>query len=228
MSLLVSIGSAIEYCNTNGIDVPPDLYRRARAAGAVKAASDLASINAEYRDAITASLTKYFEGAAVASPRNQFKRGMVAAFGDAFDLGWTDGGAEMPPDEDALEWLNARVDAEFGFIDGLFAQIKTMRRDEEMDYFSFITARADAYISSVAGVYNAARMYAKKAQPLTWHLGKTEAHCDTCASLEGGSHRASWYISRNYIPRQAGAAMDCGGYRCDCYLTDKDGKKVTI
>lgn len=228
MSLLVSIGSAIEYCQTNSIDIPADLYKRAKLAGAVKAESDLASINAGYRTAIINSLIRYFEGGALASSRNQFKRGMVDAFGAAFDLGWTDGGAEMPPEADALAWLNSRVDAEFGFIDGLFSQIKGLRNEEDFDYFAFITARADGYISSVAGVYNAARMYAKKSQPLTWNLGNTEKHCDTCAKLNGKKHKASWYISRNYIPRQAGAAMECGGYKCDCYLTDKDGNTVTI
>ena len=67
---------------------------------------------------------------------------------------------------------------------------------------------------------------AKSNQPLTWRLGKTEEHCDTCAKLDGQTHRLKWYTARDYMPKKPGAAMDCGGWNCDCGLFDKDGKRV--
>lgn len=228
MTLPQSVADAVEYCNQNGIDIPPDLYRRARSVGATKAASGIAPINAAYRDVITEALTTYFEGGSVTGPRNQFKRGVVDAFGGAFDLGWVDGGQEPPLDEAALEWYNARVNAEFANIDMLFAQIKDLRKDEEYDFFAFVTARADGYVSAVLAVYNAAVLFAKKNKMLTWRLGNTETHCATCLKLDGGRKRASWYINHNYIPRQPGASMDCGGYNCDCSIIDDDGKEVTL
>lgn len=228
MTLKQAVTEAIEHAKQNGMDIPADLMARAYNVGALKAASDLASINAYYRDVITEALTRYFEGGAVAALRNLFKRGMVEAFGAAFDLGWRDGGGTPPPDADALSWFNARVDAEFGHIGVLFTQIKELRKDTEFDYFQFVTARADGYVSSVAGVYNAGVMFAQKNKMLTWNLGNTEKHCSDCAKLSGGKHRASWYLARNFIPRQPGAAMECGGYKCDCYLTDDAGKVITI
>jgi hypothetical protein len=190
---------------------------------ALKATGDLAAINAVYHDAITESLVSYFEGGSLAKSKNSFKRAMIEAFGGAWDAGW-DGN---PPTGDALEWFNARTQQEIAFIDGLYVQAKELRKDPEADTFAWATARADGYTATVSSVHNAARMWAKGGQMLTWHLGNTEKHCETCAELDGKSHRASWYISRDYIPRKPGAAMLCGGYYCDCSLTDKNGKDIT-
>jgi len=190
---------------------------------------DLSTINAQYHDAITSILTGYFEGGgSISAPRNEFRRTANDALGAAFDGGWQDGGQAMPPDEDALAWLNARIEQEFGNIASLFEQAKQLRKEEEFDFFSWATARADGYTNTLGELYNAGVMWAQKNKMLTWNLGQTEVHCDTCQSLDGKSHRASWYISRDYIPRKPGAAMDCRGYRCDCKLTDKEGNEVTV
>ncbi len=191
-------------------------------------AGTLSSINATYHDAITQALTGYFEGGSAATSRNQFKRATTIAFGDAMDAGTVAGGGELPFTGDALDWFNARLEQEFGNIASLFVQAKEIKK-EGGDFFTWVNARADGYTSSVAGVYNVAVLFAKGNQMLTWNLGATEKHCDTCSKLSNGSaHRASWYIARNYYPRQPGASMECGGYNCDCYLTDKAGKQVTI
>jgi hypothetical protein len=191
-------------------------------------AEGIDSLNADYHDAITDALVSYLEGGSVSGPRSRFRRAMVQAFGDAFELGWVDGGAELPFEGEALEWYNARVEQEMGFIDALFQQAKQLRKDKEFDAFAWATARADGYTGTILSIYNAAVLFAKKNQLLTWHLGATETHCSTCASLNNKRHPAYWYIARDYIPRKAGAAMDCQGYNCDCYLTDKNGNEVTI
>ncbi|MCP4263652.1 MAG: hypothetical protein GY774_40015 [Planctomycetes bacterium] len=187
------------------------------------------SILKKYHDEITQALINYLEkGGSVASHKNAFKRGMVYAFGEAFELGWLDAGREIPFDSNAQAWLNARMEAELAHIDSVFVQAKELRKDDG-DFFQWVTARADGYTSSVRAVYNAASMFAMKGKLLTWHLGETEEHCPTCEEvLNGTRHRASWYIARNYIPRQPGAGMDCGGYNCDCKLTDQKGNEVTL
>lgn len=223
-----SIAEAIQYADGNGIEIPADIRARARRVGALKAGKTLPEISAQYTNAIIEAIVTYFEGGSVTSPRNLFRRAMVVAFGAAFDLGWLDGGGEMPPDETALEWFNPRVNQEFGYIDGLFANIKQLKKEDGFDYYAWATQRAAGYARSLGGVYNAGKMFAQGSKMLTWHLGETEVHCDTCAKLDGQRHRASWYIARNYIPRQSGASMDCGGYNCDCSLKDDKGNSVTI
>lgn len=228
--LHTTIKASIEYAIENGIELPDDLIKQASRVGALKAIGrSLAEIRAFYHDAITDAMIGYFESSKpITTFKNQIRVAMVNAFLSAFEMGWVDGGQKLPVRGEALDWYNARVDAEMGFIAGLFVQAKEMRAEGAEGWFDWVNARADGYVSSVDGVYNAAMMYAKKGQMLTWHLGRTEQHCDTCAKLNGGRHRASWYLARNYIPRQPGAYMDCGGYRCDCSLTDEDGNEVTI
>lgn len=205
-------------------EVPPRLYNRRT----VKASGDLSSVNGTYHDAITSALIDYFEGGPVATSRNQIKNAMITAFGDAFDMGYTDGGGELPIPDDALGWIEARLNQEAGFIDMLFQDAKNLRKDAEFDYFVWASERADGYTNTLQAIYNAGALWAKGNLKLTWNLGNTEKHCATCAKLDGSTHRASWYISRNYIPRQPGAGMDCGGYHCDCYLTDPKGETVTL
>jgi hypothetical protein len=207
--------------------VTNDIWMGAASAGVFKAAGDIAEINAKYHDAISQSLVDYLEGGSVTGPRNRFKKAMVEAFGSAFDTGYVDGGAELPAEADALEWYNARVEQELAYIDQLFAQAKELRKDKEADTFAWVNMRADGYTASVSSVYNAGKMYAQKNQLLLWRFGDAD-HCATCEKLNGQKHKASWYLSRDYIPGKPGAAMDCGGYRCKCALLDRNGNTVTI
>jgi hypothetical protein len=190
--------------------------------------ADMGAINAAYHDEITQALIAYFEGGSIAAPKNSFKRATLTAFQDAFDLGYSDGGGELPVDAEANAWLEARTQEEFGNVDALFEQAKELRKDKEFAYFDWVTARADAYSSTAMSVYNSAALMAKKNQMLTWRLGMTETHCSDCSELDGNSHRASWYISHNYIPRKPGSSTACQGFNCDCRLEDSDGNEVTI
>lgn len=225
-----SITQAFEYLTTNSIEIPVDLLIEARAKGikAGYAEGGVSEITARYNNEIVSSLTTYFEGGSITSPRNQFRQAMIEAFNSAFDTGYEDGGGALPLDPNAAAWLQAQIGAEVGHIDTVFEQVKELRKEPEFDFFSWITGKADGYTATISAIYNAAVLWAKKNQLLTWGLGNTEKHCDSCLKLDGQSHRASWYIARDYIPRKPGAAMDCGGYHCDCRLKDKDGNEVTI
>jgi len=219
---------AIKYADENMIELPLDLRIRAYMAGAIKAAGDLAAINAKYHDAITQSLINYFENARGKKNQKAFKNAMIDAFTSAFGLGWADGGQPLPFSAEAVEWLSAKVAEEVVHIDGLFVNAKELRKEKDFDYFAWITERADGYTQTLQAIYNAGRMFALKNKMLAWSLGATEKHCKTCAKLDGQRHRAAWYVSRNYIPRMPGASMECGGYKCDCHLSDDEGNEITI
>jgi hypothetical protein len=226
--------SALVWCAVNHVSVPRDTLAKIEEKGihipmALKADGDISGVNAAYHDAITEALTAYFEeGGSVAGPKNAIKQAVTEAFGAAFDTGWVDGGGELPADEDALDWFNARVEQEYGFIDVLLEQAKQLRKEEEPDWFTWLTSRADSFTATVGSIYNAAVLFAKKNQMLEWSLGNTEKHCATCSKLDGGRHRASWYIAHDYIPRKPGANLDCGGFNCDCSLVDDQGNELTI
>lgn len=206
--------------------VTPFLSTRARLLAGVKA--DITDINMTYHDAITSALINYMEGGPIAPSRNQFKQAMIQAFGDAFDAGWIEGGGELPIDDDAIAWVEERLNQEASYIDGLFAEAKELRKDKEFDFFSWISAKADSYTNTLRELHNVAKMMGSKRTMLTWRLGNTEVHCSTCASLNGKRHRASWFISHDYIPGKPGCSLECQGYNCDCRLETDEGEIVTI
>lgn len=222
-TLPVEILHSIHYRESNGLPMPVELKTRA-----FKAAGDYGAISADYHDRITQALIDYFEGGNLTSSRNNFKKGMAYSFSAAFDLGWVDGGADFPVDSDASDWLAAREETELGYIDSAFQQAKALKAEANFDYLPWVSQRADGYVQTLSSIYAAGKMWANKNQMLTWVLGTTEQHCATCSKLAGGRHRASWYIARDYIPQKPGAAMDCGGYYCDCDLQNDQGESVML
>ena len=228
--LHTSITKAFEYLSNQSVEIPSDLLITARLKG-VKSdlvAGDLSGINKKYHDVITGRLVDYFEGGAIGAARNAFKQAMINAFGGAFDLGWTDGGQDLPVDEAALAWLEARLNQEVGYIDMLFQEAKELRKDSEFDYFTWITARADGYTNTLKEIYNAARMRATTDQMVTFAGDDGVQSCDTCQKLQGQRHKLSWFIARNYIP-PFGSGLDCAkGGHCKHGLMDEKGNWVTI
>lgn len=158
--------------------------------------------------------------------RNAASRAVVEAVPAAFYRGYQDAGGEdtEPDDED---WLTARQDAERGYLPGVFDWLAE-QRDAETITEDAVRARVDNWASSLASIYVEGQLRGSKNKMLTWSLGSTEKHCATCASLNGQRHSAKWYVRRNYIPRKPQADMDCGGWNCDCSLSDDNGNDVTL
>jgi hypothetical protein len=223
-----AVNKAISFADRNGIEVPPDLLMRARRAGATKAEGDLTAINARYHDAITTALVGYFEGGSLVAARNAFRREMVQAMGDAFDLGWVDGGGEMPPDQDVTDWLSARMDAEMGHIEMLFEQAKALKKEEDFDYFTWAVSRADGYTNSLRDAYNTAKLRAMKDQMVTFDGEDGAESCDDCRRYKGQRRKISWFVARDAVP-PFGIGLECHpGGRCQHVLVNDEGEAITV
>jgi len=192
-------------------------------------AGDLSSINKKYHDTITRVLIAYFEGGAVAPARASFREAMLTAFGDAYDMGWLDGGATLPiDDEDALGWLEARLNQESSYIGMLFEQVKQLRKEANFDFFTWATARADGYTNTLKEVYNNARLRAMPNMMVTFDGDDGKESCETCQMLKGKRHKISWFIKNEYVP-PFGSNLDCAkGGHCEHGLKDDKGDWVTI
>ena len=226
--LIASLSRAFGYLHAQGTEIPLDIQLKARQFGVIKAAGDFAGVNKAYHDAITQALTTYFEGGSITAPRNAFKRATIQAFSDAFDLGWTDGGGELPIDNDAISWLEARLNQEVGFIDMLFQEAKELRKDAEFDYFSWLTAKADGYTGTLRELYNAGKLRAMKDQMVTFDGEDGRESCDTCKMLKGKRHKISWFVKRNYVPPY-GTGLQCArGGQCQHGLMNDAGDWITV
>lgn len=234
---LMSIPKALSWLADHNIPLPADLHLSLEQKGllkdykrqGMKQADSTEAVNKEYHDAITESLTGYFEeDGRATSYKSQFKQAMVEAFGSVYDLGWTDGGGELPVDSDALDWLNARIDQEFGFIDMLFQEAKELRKEEEFDFFSWVTFHADNYTRTLREIYNQARLRVSEDVMVTFEGEDGEESCPTCQKLKGVRHKISWFVKRNYVP-PFGSGLECGrGGRCQHGLFDDKGEQITI
>ena len=236
MSKDLAIQKALQYLSDNGIPLPAELHLQLETKGYLKSfkrnsskqAESIEEANATYHDVITESLISYFEGGSVGSSRNDFKQAVITAFSDTFDLGWIDGGQELPLEEDELSWLEARINQEFGFIDMLFQEAKELRKEEDFDYFEWVTQRADSYTRMLAEVYNQAKLRAMDDKMVTFDGDDGEESCETCQSLKGKRHKISWFVKRNYVPPY-GIGLQCArGGHCQHHLYDDEGNEITI
>lgn len=194
----------------------------------IKAAGDISAINRVYHDAITRELLAYFDGGPIGSSRNGFKQATITAFSDAFDSGWLDGGAELPVSDDALDWIEARIAEEFGYIEALFEQAKELRRDRDFDYFRWITARADGYTNTLREIYNQARLMVMTNVMVTFTGESGKEPCKDCKRLYGKRHKLSWFIKNDVVP-PAGGGLECSpGGHCKHRLVTDAGEVLTI
>jgi hypothetical protein len=226
--LLRILKVAAEFALKRGAELSADVLKTL----ALKA-TDMGAINAAYHDEITQALIAYFEGGSIAAPKNSFKRATLTAFQDAFDLGYSDGGGELPVDAEANAWLEARTQEEFGNVDALFEQAKELRKDKEFDYPVWVAARADGYTATLSDIYNQGKLISAKDKMLTFEGDDGDANhiCQsiggTCVRLKGQRHRASWWRSHDLVPYRGNTNYDCGGWNCNHYLIDDDGNIFT-
>jgi hypothetical protein len=202
----------------------------ALAVGVVELQDSPGEVLAAHRTAVYDAVLEYLaQSAPAASFANRVKKSIVERFPEMFYLTYFDGGAEqVDPADD--RWLTQQINAHVGFVAGTFAELKIFR-DRELpprELVAEANRRADMYAASLEAVGVEGQLRGLKNQMLTWHLGDTEKHCKNCAALDGTRHTAKWYLSRNFIPGKPGAGMECGGWQCDCYLTDKRGDVIEI
>lgn len=190
----------------------------------------LEEVKAEYRDKLNAAMTDYLSSdRPITSFRNVFRRAVNDGFTFAFVAGWADAGASALTDE-AQAWLNSRIEQEIQFADTLFTQLKALRDDQELTLAEKLEAaasHADGYTNTLTGVYANGKMMGEPERDGKWKYGDTD-HCSTCAGLNGQVHPLSWYLSRGYIPQEAGSStLECHGYNCQCRIVDpKTGRQL--
>ena len=136
----------------------------------------------------------------------------------AYFEGLKEGGlTEQDFDADMSQRADDLVFEQFAHVDGFVQAIDDAYTDKGAR--DGVLSRAELWCNSVAAAGLAGLNDAKAAEIVTWKLGKTEEHCETCAWLDGQRHRRKWFTDKGYIPRQPGSqTLECGGWRCDCEL----------
>lgn len=118
------------------------------------------------------------------------------------------------------ESLDAMVLNQYTFVDQYYRDIVDARIDQTP--IAPLLARAELWAQRWTEAYNeAVRLITlHMGGNLEWTLGQTEAHCTTCANLNGIVARAAEWDILNVHPQHApNTKLECGGWKCDCQLS---------
>ena len=160
----------------------------------------------------------------------KFKNSMKAAIGNAFvrtgEIAWEAGGGTDPIDPEVADWLVAMTDAELGYVDVLFQNLKSIRNEEGLLKFEYSTKRAEGYAATLDRIYNYIKVAAGKSIMLTFAGDDGKESCLDCSRYKGKRHKASWWVKHNAVPPNRD--FECGGYNCQHTLVDDKGQVWTL
>ena len=194
------------------------------------AGQSLESAMQEYRNELALTMLEYLESdRPITAFRNQYKRATNDAFNAAMYAGWGDGKGQGPIPDSLVSWTNGQIDSQMGYIDGVFDELKALRKEgDKTKWGDFVASRADGYSGSLTGIYARAKMEAGKLGMGVWRVGPTE-HCTTCASLDGQVRTVRAFLDAGLIPQQKGSpTLECGGWNCQCTICDPETGKVLV
>lgn len=204
------------------------------AAIAVKAGG-YPAVRADYKRTLDDVLSEFGtseSGVRVTKYQSEFTRAMVEAFQSAFDLGYVEtSGDEQQNDADAQDWLNARVEAERGFIKEMFQSLKELRDQfwagdvKAGDIKEFVAMRGEGYTNSLDIVNSTGKLYGKKNQMLTMDGDDGAESCRDCQQRKGKRYSAKKWLAIGFPPSRDFA---CHGYNCQHFLRDDAGNRVTL
>lgn len=161
---------------------------------------------------------------------SEMKKAMADAFVEAAEQAWEDAGAELPLDDDALDYVRGVQEGQLGYIGDLFAHL-LMTRKELKDMAQFAAqdiagSRADGYARTLDAVYANVKILAKPNIMLTFEGTDGAESCTDCSRYKGERHRAKWWVAHDAVPPSRN--FECGGYKCQHHLVDDEGNLYTI
>lgn len=151
-----------------------------------------------------------------------FIDGMAELIPAQLTRAWNEGMREngLDPVDDMIdEWADKLEDLilnEYDYVDNFAADITAAAA--AASGVDALLSRAEMWANRYNDVLNISILTTKE-QKLKWILGATEEHCNTCSALNGIVAFASeWDLSGVHPQGAPNAALECGGWRCDCSL----------
>ena len=199
----------------------------AESRGLLKAAGGYPGVRSDYYHAVYDAVEGYLTGnSPVTSFVNRVKRAFTEAYISAAEIGYQEGGADLPFDEDTIAWLTGVQALEFGYIEELFSRLK--EEWEGLDPAAEAASRAEGYTQTLDAIFGEAKVRAAGNKMLTLDGDDGRESCPECKKLKGQRHRASWWIKNGLVPAPGNTNYTCGNYNCDHRLYDDDGNEYTI
>lgn len=177
--------------------------------------------------AVFGAVYGYLSGSGyVTTFRAEMEAAVSRAYIETADVAYEEGGGELPLDPDTAAWARAQLDAQLAYIDGLFDDLKELRKSGDFDAGAVASARAEGYASSLDQLYSEAKTRGAQNMMLTFVGDDGKESCKDCQRMKGQRHRASWWIKNDMVP--GSSKYQCGGWQCEHYLETDNGERFTI
>ena len=154
---------------------------------------------------------------------------IIGQMTQAYRQAWEDDGNTSFILPDFLQaGLNENIarNTNFDFLYQYYTDIVDARVDNTS--IDPLIARASLWANRYNEAYNeaVALISSSRGGKLIWQLGATEAHCSTCAALNGiVAYADEWELAGCYPQNAPNGALDCGGWRCDCALEQTTARR---
>ena len=202
--------------------VYPYLSRKAQKM-AVKAFDSYESLRSDYWAHIYDAVDGYLNSnRPITGFRNTLQGEIEDYFQQAAELGYQDGGAELPLSDVVQGQVDNMVSIEVGNIDSLF---QSLRDNSIADYTSETFDRANGYAATLDSVYQMAKAGALGDQEISLTGDDGKESCADCQTMKDQWHPASWWIENDMIPRPGNPNYACGGWNCQHYMIDRQGNE---
>ena len=145
--------------------------------------------------------------------RSQIKKFGAKAYGDGIE----DGGADRDElDQNDFDTLAQLTKQQSEYVTSLGAILYSKEKPADRELLS----KAGIWFrKSIMPFYHAGLASADKNGMYEWVLGRTEEHCETCATANRQRHRMKAWVGSGILPQNTGFKdILCGGYHCDCRL----------
>ena len=239
--LRAAIKSAVEYLAAWGVDLEADMLAELESVGIKSIDTYRGRLFGQFK-----ALFFYYEKDSTVTTPQDFVDTLTQVISDYMREAWIAGMAEndiavedMFPDwetkiEDIASSEIDHLPDVMGFIEELAGNVRAAMSEDaaqgkqaEADALAQIGARADMWAARWNDVYNQSVLETSRpGDRLEWVYGDTD-HCDTCAALNGVVATAQEWEDSGYHPQQPpNESLDCGGWRCQCYLQPTDKRRT--
>jgi hypothetical protein len=168
---------------------------------------------------------------------NEFVDAMADLVAGQLRRAWYEGMREngWEPQDQRPEWesvLQTEITQEYNFVDRFAADVWEARvRDDEdntpRQRLQGLYARGALWVNRYTEVVNLAVLTtAVKEDRLVWRFGKTEQHCETCATLNGWVATISEWEMSGWKPQSR--QLECGGWHCDCRFETTNAESMGV
>jgi hypothetical protein len=165
--------------------------------------------------AIFGSVFGYLEtGGRVADFRERMATAVSKAYIETADLAYQEAGAELPLDDETAAWAREQLNAQLAYIDGLFEDLREVRRGE-YDAGTIANARADGYSRSLDSFFSEVKMRGSKNVTLEFTGSDGKENCATCKRLKGKRHKISYILDNDLVPYPGNQSFECQCYNCE-------------